>query len=491
MAKQSLNTIKNWFKTTFKPTQGQFWDAWDSFWHKDDKIPASSIENLEERFNEKADNDALQSHLFDDDAHDISQRLSFKANSEDLQDEVEARINSDESLQNQIEELRENGGMTAVQIRNSLETLSDDDRLDASAIKNLPNGGGGSALPVEIEDTNVIPFNNILSVIDEHLMTGDLVITPNIATAKVGCGAIQRIISNGTNIPDLTAFKKLSTSGDYINSPGKVNILMFLFDGTNYNVGIMQNGTSGVVPIGEAVEQWAARLLMTGYSISEERKNAYSLFVDTLSTQGIYPKIKEMWMFEGGTANSNVIGFKGFSDAVAHGTLTHASTGTTGDGGDGYFDLGIKPLDFNSGDLHLGVYLRKPNGNDGHQLSCIWGNYTYITARTSGFLYGIANIQNSIAQTSTKGRYFVTQRNSELSASKDGVIKTTSQGPGDLTVGNHNFLAFATSPENGSSFIGSFSNQEIGFITIGNALTEAELLIFDEALSLLLTSLER
>jgi ABC-type branched-subunit amino acid transport system substrate-binding protein len=47
MPKVSLPTIKNWFKTGLKPTQSQFWDTWDSFWHKDDQIPSSSITGLD------------------------------------------------------------------------------------------------------------------------------------------------------------------------------------------------------------------------------------------------------------------------------------------------------------------------------------------------------------------------------------------------------------------------------------------------------------
>lgn len=45
--KVSLATIKNWFKTGLKPTQSQFWDTWDSFWHKDDSIPTSSVAGLD------------------------------------------------------------------------------------------------------------------------------------------------------------------------------------------------------------------------------------------------------------------------------------------------------------------------------------------------------------------------------------------------------------------------------------------------------------
>lgn len=43
----SLATIKNWFRTALKPTQAQFWDTWDSFWHKQDSIPTSSVAGLD------------------------------------------------------------------------------------------------------------------------------------------------------------------------------------------------------------------------------------------------------------------------------------------------------------------------------------------------------------------------------------------------------------------------------------------------------------
>lgn len=69
MAKQTLNTIRNWFKTGLKPTQTHFWDTWDSFFHKDDVIPSSSIENLDNRFNSKADKQAFDGHLTDNQAH--------------------------------------------------------------------------------------------------------------------------------------------------------------------------------------------------------------------------------------------------------------------------------------------------------------------------------------------------------------------------------------------------------------------------------------
>ncbi|QOG04346.1 hypothetical protein [Flavobacterium sp. MDT1-60] len=55
MAIQTLNTIKNWFKTGLKPTQTQFWDTWDSFRHQSEKVPVADVEGIDELLNSKTD----------------------------------------------------------------------------------------------------------------------------------------------------------------------------------------------------------------------------------------------------------------------------------------------------------------------------------------------------------------------------------------------------------------------------------------------------
>jgi hypothetical protein len=59
MAKQTLNTLKQFFKIALKPTQQQFWDWLDSFWHKDDKIPLQSLDGLQDELDKKADKTTL------------------------------------------------------------------------------------------------------------------------------------------------------------------------------------------------------------------------------------------------------------------------------------------------------------------------------------------------------------------------------------------------------------------------------------------------
>ena len=69
MASQTLNTIKQWFRTGLKPTQTQFWDTWDSFRHKYDKVPVKDVEGIDELLLSKADKVVLDNHLADKIAH--------------------------------------------------------------------------------------------------------------------------------------------------------------------------------------------------------------------------------------------------------------------------------------------------------------------------------------------------------------------------------------------------------------------------------------
>ena len=93
----NINTIKNWFKTGLKPTQAQFWDTWDSFWHKDEQIPIAKIEGIQEVYdgiNAKASTatvDSLQTtittlnntlQLLQTVANDLQNSLANKANAD-------------------------------------------------------------------------------------------------------------------------------------------------------------------------------------------------------------------------------------------------------------------------------------------------------------------------------------------------------------------------------------------------------------------------
>ncbi|MEI8087100.1 MAG: hypothetical protein WCG93_12900 [Paludibacter sp.] len=59
MAKQTLSVLKAWFAKGLKPTASQFSDMFDSFFHKDDKVPAASVDGLQDLLDAKASTDAL------------------------------------------------------------------------------------------------------------------------------------------------------------------------------------------------------------------------------------------------------------------------------------------------------------------------------------------------------------------------------------------------------------------------------------------------
>ena len=60
MAVQIRSVLKNWFRTNLKPTQQQFWDWIDSYWHKGDTIPTASVDGLDATLNSLPTPEELQ-----------------------------------------------------------------------------------------------------------------------------------------------------------------------------------------------------------------------------------------------------------------------------------------------------------------------------------------------------------------------------------------------------------------------------------------------
>ncbi|OED45610.1 hypothetical protein AB832_01355 [Flavobacteriaceae bacterium (ex Bugula neritina AB1)] len=61
--------IKSYFETGDKPKQQEYWDTWDSYWHKDELLPQNKVEQLEETLSEKVDKTVLEEHLSDTSVH--------------------------------------------------------------------------------------------------------------------------------------------------------------------------------------------------------------------------------------------------------------------------------------------------------------------------------------------------------------------------------------------------------------------------------------
>lgn len=93
--------------------------------------------------------------------------------------------------------------------------------------------------PKNVATTTVIPFDNPVTAISPKTITGATTFTKTTTSAQVGYGAVIRVTANGSNVPDLSAFKKIG-SGTYDNTNGVVNQLWFVYDGTDYCVAITQ-----------------------------------------------------------------------------------------------------------------------------------------------------------------------------------------------------------------------------------------------------------
>jgi hypothetical protein len=98
--------------------------------------------------------------------------------------------------------------------------------------------------PKNVAATTVIPFDNPVTYIPPKTITGATTFTKNTAAAQAGYAAIVRVTANGSNTPDLSAFKLIGT-GTWDNTNGVVNQLWFVYDGTDYCVAITHPATIG------------------------------------------------------------------------------------------------------------------------------------------------------------------------------------------------------------------------------------------------------
>lgn len=136
--KVSLSQIKSWFKKGLYPTESQFSNTWDSFWHKDDKLSLNSIEGLIEVLNKKA-NSAL---------------LDTKADKEHLHEDY---LTKEDIVDKQ--DVRD-------------DNLQTNSKIITSAINEL-----NSKLGVSIKRSYTLDFGTVTELVQDVNMTGDGVIS--------------------------------------------------------------------------------------------------------------------------------------------------------------------------------------------------------------------------------------------------------------------------------------------------------------------------
>jgi len=194
MAKQSLTTIKNWFKSTFKPTQTQFWDTWDSFFHKDEKIPSASVEGLDETLTSKASTE-LVNYLraeVENFAGDMAAKLDrggYTGSAQDLSNAIQnvlAVLASDDTTLDELQEI-------VTYIKQNKQVL---ESLGISNIAGLQDALNGKVDKVAGKQLTTEDFTTLLKLkLDAIDMTSKLDRGGYTGTAKDLSNAIQNILA--------------------------------------------------------------------------------------------------------------------------------------------------------------------------------------------------------------------------------------------------------------------------------------------------------
>ena len=95
--------------------------------------------------------------------------------------------------------------------------------------------------------STAIPFNQYLVQMVKQV-DGPLKLTIDPNSPQIGFGCCVKFISDGINTPDISEFKKMSGSQDYINEMGVANFMYFFFLAGIYWVNVWQEGDGlGVV----------------------------------------------------------------------------------------------------------------------------------------------------------------------------------------------------------------------------------------------------
>jgi hypothetical protein len=167
MAIQTLNTIKNWFRTGLKPTQTQFWDTWDSFRHKSEKVPVAEIDGIDALLQNKTEIEDFENHLTDPKAH--SDLFNSKAEKSQF-DAHTIDSTAHEDLFNGKENKSQKG------VAEGYAPLNEDGKIDSqylNVIDNLTAGGSENLLSAEqgkvlqdhINEITTTPFKAYKNVI--------------------------------------------------------------------------------------------------------------------------------------------------------------------------------------------------------------------------------------------------------------------------------------------------------------------------------------
>lgn len=234
------STIKNWFKTGLIPTQEQFWAWMDSFWHKGENIPQSSIEGLAQTLLDIQDNAGgnIDAHLADAEAH--ADLFNAKADVDTVQEIVDAI----ESLQDSFSLLLVNdysGGTTKAATAEIVKNLK-------GLLDNLATAVAANTSKVtNATHTGDVTGSSVLTIGDKKVTNAKLADMPALSfkgnNANLLGAARDLTVAQAKEMLGLNDFTHqiISTGGNYNNLEITADLVIF----TNENAQAVINGIRG------------------------------------------------------------------------------------------------------------------------------------------------------------------------------------------------------------------------------------------------------
>ena len=309
----------------------------------------------------------------------------------------------------------------------------------------------------------------------------------NMSHSRNGVNSITSELSpQGLNFTINTLFDGYNDGIGYKMDANAFEIIIYNSNQSPNCIGIETNINSyyGIYNPTVVTMDTDAQAFITAASITDlVQQGAINTLVKTLKDVNLWTKMKAIYPFVGGTANSHKFNLKDPRDVdgafrlVFNGGWTHSSTGALPDGSTGYANTFLTPsnsLTLNS--THLSYYSRTNNTEQRYQIGVLIPTITWlsISIRYGANSYGVVNAltENLFSDSSALGYYMTNRINTNSqTVLKNGVIRVT---------GNVNSTSLPTIPifiggvNNSSSSNYQLSSKECAFATIGDGLTDTE-----------------
>ena len=319
-----------------------------------------------------------------------------------------------------------------------------------------------------------------------------------------GSGLITNFAHSTSNTTGIVIFKRDASDNNYMSNGSGFSELIIYGNSSQLinNAGISSNINSYYTIYPPTVSDTNAQAFLNAASITNlTQANAINTLVTELKSAGIWTKMKAIYPFVGGSAQSHKFDLKDPRDLDAafrltfSGGWTHSSTGILPNGTNAYADTKLIPSQRYStnSSVSFGVYSRNDKLENSSELSAYSGasqNMGMEPRWSDGKFYGYA-WQDGFSTTSVTpnsgslGLLSVTRQSSNI-------LKTFRN---NILIGNQTSTVSGTFPTNSVRLsmggVAGYSSREKAFAYIGDGISDNEISLLSTAVQRFQTSLSR